>query len=62
MTQPVTRPIVVWAMQHDDSRGVEQKRKHNSLNRKRTSSTNHLVGALSNPLEPTGLAGRACRQ
>lgn len=53
MTQPVTRPIVVWAMQHDDSRGVEQKRKHNSLNRKRTSSTNHLVEELSKRIPST---------
>ena len=40
VTQPVTQPVMVWAMQHDDSRGEEQ-------NRKRTSSTNHLIGALS---------------
>ena len=40
VTQLVTQPITAWAMQHDDSRGEEQ-------NRKRTSSTNHLIGARS---------------
>jgi len=46
VTQPVTQPVMVWAMQHDDSRGEEQ-------NRKRTSSTNHLIEELAKRIPST---------